>query len=354
MKRLAALGRYFRREPLTAVMTVVVLAVIAASIASNLTLESSGRAPDREALAVEKAQTTQNIRLAGEKMVEEIQSNQPLVWKISLSFMLFISFGLLIDAFLFFGVREGRLGRIFPGPGPESPWSVGDVFKAFIFLFFAEILISVGLGFWAGHLKIDLERNTAFLLGGTMLRNVIAALYVLHLVSHRYGAGLRELGFRAGGVLKQFVLGLAVYTGFFPLYLGMLVFIMGALKLTGYEPPLQTVVEVVYEEKNAGVVLAASLVIAFLGPFFEEMFFRGFMFQAFRRKWGGVAAGVWVSVIFAAMHGHWVAFLPIFALSAVLCLLFHKTGSLAPGIALHVIHNFATLVIMLQVKGFQG
>ena len=78
------------------------------------------------------------------------------------------------------------------------------------------------------------------------------------------------------------------------------------------------------------------------------------MYQAFRKRGGPVAGLIWVSVIFAAMHFHLVAFIPVFALSAVLCLLFETTGSLVPGIALHVFHNLVTLLIMFQVKWFQA
>jgi membrane protease YdiL (CAAX protease family) len=295
-----------------------------------------------------------DIQKAGEQMVAEIRANKPLALALSLAFILVIAAGLLIDSVLFFGWREGHLRRFFAGPPPEAPWFVGDVFKVFIVLFFAEIMISVGLGLWSAVLKISAEKSILFLMGGTMLRNVIAALYVLYLVARRYGAGLKQLGFRFSGALESATLGIAAYLGFFPLYLLLLLVIMGILKIIGYEPPLQTVVEVVYQEKNAGALVAASLAIALAGPFFEEMFFRGFVYQAFRRKWGPLAGLVWVSVIFAAMHAHWVAFFPIFALSAVLCVLFESTGSLIPGIALHVFHNLMTLTLMFQVKGFQG
>ncbi len=356
------LGRYFRREPFTAVLTLVIAGIFVLAFYFRGTVPhpvSGSQAPETNQTEAGVSESTgssasADIQKAGEQMVEQIRANKPLALTLSLIFVLVLAAGLLIDSVLFFGGREGHLKRFFTGPAPEVPWFVGDVFKVFIVLFFAELLISVILGLWSALLKLSLERSTVVLMGGTMLRNVIAAIYVLYLISKRYGAGLKELGFRLAGAFRAAAIGIGAYFGFFPVYLVLLLGIMGILKIIGYEPPLQTVVEVVYEEKSAGALVAASLVIALLGPFFEEMFFRGFMYQAFRRKWGTAGAVIWVSVIFAAMHAHWVAFLPIFALSSVLCVLFETTGSLMPGIALHVFHNLMTLILMFQVKAFQG
>jgi len=109
-------------------------------------------------------------------------------------------------------------------------------------------------------------------------------------------------------------------------------------------------VQVIYKEESMRLLLIFSLFMGLVGPIFEEVFFRGFVYQAFRRKIGVVHGILLTSLIFAALHGHWVAFLPIFLLAVILNLLFEKTGSIIPGAVMHMTHNSVMLLITLQLK----
>lgn len=78
---------------------------------------------------------------------------------------------------------------------------------------------------------------------------------------------------------------------------------------------------------------------AVLAPIVEEMFFRGFLFQGFRQKYGWITAMLLSSVIFAAAHLDLVALIPTFILGCVLAYIYHRSNSVWPGVILHFLVN---------------
>ncbi len=88
-------------------------------------------------------------------------------------------------------------------------------------------------------------------------------------------------------------------------------------------------------------ILIAGAVVA---PFVEEMFFRGFLFQGFRQKYGWVNGLLLSSAIFAAAHLDLAALIPTFILGCLLAYLYQRTNSLWPGIILHFLVNAFGLV----------
>jgi membrane protease YdiL (CAAX protease family) len=81
------------------------------------------------------------------------------------------------------------------------------------------------------------------------------------------------------------------------------------------------------------------IVGAVVAPFVEEIFFRGFLFQGFRQKYGWVNAILLSSAIFAAAHLDLVALIPTFILGSLLAYMYHRSNSVWPGIILHFLVN---------------
>jgi hypothetical protein len=90
-------------------------------------------------------------------------------------------------------------------------------------------------------------------------------------------------------------------------------------------------------------IVATALVVTAVAPVAEELFFRGYFFAALRRWRGPGLAAVLTGIAFGAVHGLGatpVVFLvPLAFLGFLLCLLYQRSGSLLPGIAVHVINN---------------
>jgi hypothetical protein len=86
-----------------------------------------------------------------------------------------------------------------------------------------------------------------------------------------------------------------------------------------------------------------SMVMAVgFAPFAEEYLFRGLLFRALDREWGGWKAVVGSAAFFAIYHPP-LAWPLVFSLGALNALLFKKTRRLAPAVVLHMLYNAAVL-----------
>ncbi len=81
------------------------------------------------------------------------------------------------------------------------------------------------------------------------------------------------------------------------------------------------------------------LVGVIFAPFVEELFFRGFLFQGFRQKYGWVGGAFLSSIIFGLAHLDLVALIPTSILGFLLAYMYHRSNSVWPGIILHVLVN---------------
>jgi uncharacterized protein len=99
-------------------------------------------------------------------------------------------------------------------------------------------------------------------------------------------------------------------------------------------------------DESTAALVAVALLVCVAAPIAEELFFRGFCFTALRR-WIGVAGGaIATGAIFGLIHAgsaDAVFLVPLAFFGVVLCLLYHRTGSLLPCIVLHALNNSLAL-----------
>ena len=86
-----------------------------------------------------------------------------------------------------------------------------------------------------------------------------------------------------------------------------------------------------------------SVMAVGFAPFAEEYLFRGLLFRALDREWGGWQAVVGSAAFFAIYHPV-LSWVPVFTVGAVNALLFKNTGRLAPSVALHMLYNAVVLL----------
>lgn len=98
--------------------------------------------------------------------------------------------------------------------------------------------------------------------------------------------------------------------------------------------------------KGFGPIPVQILLIAIAAPISEETCFRGMLFGGFRRRWAMVPAAAASGAIFGALHvlTGISAVPPLIAFGFVLALLYEKTGSIIPGILLHMLNNAVVLL----------
>lgn len=91
--------------------------------------------------------------------------------------------------------------------------------------------------------------------------------------------------------------------------------------------------------QSVGAIVLAGFVASVGAPVAEEVFFRGFLYRSLRNRLSIVPACLIAATMFGLLHTQYpLAVRPVLVFFGVVtCLLYERTGSLLPGIALHCI-----------------
>ncbi|HEY5942279.1 MAG TPA: type II CAAX endopeptidase family protein [Solirubrobacterales bacterium] len=95
-----------------------------------------------------------------------------------------------------------------------------------------------------------------------------------------------------------------------------------------------------------GPIPIQVLLIVFGAAIAEEICFRGMLFGGLRERLPKVPAALAAGVVFGALHAFTglSAVPPLIALGFIFCLLYEKTGSIVPGMLLHMLNNSVALL----------
>ena len=95
---------------------------------------------------------------------------------------------------------------------------------------------------------------------------------------------------------------------------------------------------------NGVAVILTFQALAFITPFSEELFFRGFVFRGLIPKVGRYGAMMISAAIFSGFHLSLGALIPIFITGFLLAWLYWRTGSLWASVGAHAGQNALALV----------
>lgn len=98
--------------------------------------------------------------------------------------------------------------------------------------------------------------------------------------------------------------------------------------------------------ESFGALPVQILLIVIAAPVSEEVCFRGMLFGGLRTRMPRIAAALLNGLIFGALHALTgiTAVPPLIFFGFVLALLYEKTGSIVPGILLHMLNNSVALL----------
>jgi membrane protease YdiL (CAAX protease family) len=85
--------------------------------------------------------------------------------------------------------------------------------------------------------------------------------------------------------------------------------------------------------------LLACIALALVGPFVEELLFRGLLTAAFRRRCGPIGTALLTAALFALAHVLPRVIPPVFILGLALALVYERVGSTLPGVLVHCLYN---------------
>ena len=165
--------------------------------------------------------------------------------------------------------------------------------------------------------------------------------------------------FRKGATIKEYV---ALNSVSAKTLLRLTVLITGFIAISAgvttllRRPLVPEVMIEVYTTMGWPPVLWFALIIA--APVFEEIFFRGFLFEGFRQSHlGNTGAMILTSLFWAVIHLQYGTYeiTTIFVSGILLCVVRIRTGSLWSCIFMHSVMNFvATVEVELHVRNLLG
>ncbi len=234
-----------------------------------------------------------------------------------------------MDANLVTSAEEWQAPRGFP----PSNWGPGAAVLGLILAIGAGIMLGIpGLFFQEPDGEDLTSTGTVLVQLGTALGFLLVPMAI---AAWRGATGLGEILDRLGvrrfdrSAFKWMAAAVGAYLLFAFLYVALVM-----------EPEQEDIAEAF------GPVPVQILLIAIAAPISEEVCFRGMLYGGLREKLPRYGAALIAGVLFGALHALTgiSAVPPLIAFGFVLCLLYEKTGSIVPGILLHMLNNSVALL----------
>lgn len=231
--------------------------------------------------------TAASSSIFDQKVMEAISSNQVLhiiFLLIALIFLFFILAGLVIDTlFVSARIMDKEPVTVTRTVSPAD-WGIWDIGKVIIIFFFAESVTSLGMIYAALFLPdLFVEHNLQMIMASTVL-DVIAIASIFYFILRPGRQGIDTLGLTAKNMLLNIKYGVAAYAGLIPILLGVTLVAAALFKIFNIPVEPQQVVEMLKEETKTPSLICIAVFASFLGPFMEEIFFRGFVYGALRKR----------------------------------------------------------------------
>ena len=228
------------------------------------------------------------------------------------------------------------------GPPPPVPWTLRDVFVGLL-----VPLSFYAVAFASRQLMGDPRTEAPSMSGATrLLAGLLIIIFQLSLLIPVWWWGLRKYG------VGREALGLRPFTTlpgcglvFVALVVGYTITGMWGLFLMRYGLRAQPNPLPLFGEGAAGLFLAL-LAAGLIAPLTEEIFFRGFMFPAFRDRLGEFWGITLSAGIFGLAHLQPLALPALFGLGPLLAWLYQRTGSLWSSIILHATINSIAILAL--------
>ena len=259
-------------------------------------------------------------------------------------YVLILLVGLVVDGVVFLRTREG--GTRWPRRARHllRRRVTGRNLLAVMTVVFSLYLLVTGVLVVTGLSKKLCESTQFIVYSFTFHWAVLfctAIFLSLHNVRWRAAFGLRLSRVRADAGR-----GLVAYLGMMPIvFLYMLLYNM-LLQTLGHEIEMQDVAKALSADGPGFTRYYLLFMALILAPVAEEIVFRGLLLPLMARKLGLSRSILIVSVLFAAVHPHLPALVPLFVVSIFLCVGYAYTNSLAVPIVMHMMFNGVNILLL--------
>ena len=296
--------------------------------------------------------------IISEGKIAEFLASDPFAALIALflllTFILFAAAGIVLDiAYLYLKLRgKNPIGRT--QVLDEARWGFWDICKAIIVFLSAQRAIFLGEIFLLSNIPYLQSNDNLSVMLSAASADIIGIAAVFYFVLNERRQDIAALGLTAKRFSANVKYGIFAYIGLIPILASVMFLTIVLFKALDIFIEPQPIVIMLEKEDHIPTLICMGLFSALLGPVIEEIFFRGFAYQALRKRFG-IFSGIALSaVFFAYVHANLASFFPIFFLGMLLAYMYEKTGSLVPSMAVHIIHNSVTLAFLLLAKAVTG
>ncbi|MBL7084500.1 MAG: CPBP family intramembrane metalloprotease [Candidatus Omnitrophica bacterium] len=229
-------------------------------------------------------------------------------------------------------------------------WGIWDIFKlAIIFIFLGYILHIIEAQVLLFFPSQEGIKSFVPLLN-TGIMDLLLLGFIIYFVKINYGQGLAALGLKIKHAVRNIFLAVLSYIAFLPILAFLLLLLVMFAGMFDYQPSRQVLFNLFLQQKSVWFLIYLTIMVVILGPIVEEIFFRGFAYNAIKKKWGRRSAMALTAVVFAGLHGSLIGFLPIMGLGLLLAYVYEKTGSLISSITIHILHNSLMVSLLFMVR----
>lgn len=296
-------------------------------------------------------QTEVQILLSSPRIIKKIKNNFTLkliIYSFTSIFFLFLIGGVFLNVSHFIFKKKLFLKTV---PQKfETKWSIFEVFKISIITFFIWQFLYLFKGAIFNMLQISRAPNILKAIVFSTFLQLIAVVCIFYYIKNKYRKNLTSLGLTSRKILTSIGRGIIGYVFIIPSVI--LAIIIGGLisNYIGYKPESNPLFLIFFLPIKNSIIIYIFLFIVLIGPFCEEVFFRGFLYNSFKNKFGVKVGIIGSSIVFSFLHVDPIGFLPIFLLAIMLAYIYEKTGSLIAPITAHVLHNTVVIVFMLILR----
>ncbi len=255
--------------------------------------------------------------------------------------------GIAMDLIFIFGKK-----KILPDKIPEKKsvsWDIMDIARVAIIVIFSGYILGAAGSLILKPFHFNMDVNLRMMLG-TFFIDIIAGAAILYFVLVKYREKLSSLGIAFESFYKNVLSGIAAYIFIMPILILVLIVSMLFLDAIGYKPPTQPVFDMFFEEKRRSVIFFLTIFVSILGPIIEEIFFRGFLYSAVKKRFGALLGVLLSGALFSMLHTNIVGFLPIMILGVLMAFLYEITGSLIASVSVHILHNSIIVGFVFFIK----
>ena len=348
------ISEFIKKERLYILLLIFVM--LAGSLVAVAGHSKSKAAASSAASVAEQSKSPDDLLSKRQQTEKILQENKPVavIFTVaSLLMLLVLVLGIAIDCILLVRQLSGRPIEIRTYKLKTVKWDVLDVIRVILlFLFFGYMLIMIE-SFLAKTFPIIKDNDLRAVFNSSLL-DILLILSILNFAVQEHKESLKSLGIAANNFFHNVFYGVVGYIAALPgLFLILLTttFVTNFFRYTSKE---QVVVDMFMRQSNPTFLIYTGIFAAIAGPIVEELFFRGFMYGAVRKRVGILPAILITSVLFALLHAHAVGFLPIMALGILLAYLYEKTGTLVTSITVHVLHNLCMISLVFLAKSVKG